>query len=128
MVAFAAIRVNPVHVSDTLDPAGMLKVTLTNKIELENVDDELPEEKPHMSSPMDETISGGNVIVTVCPLTSALDMLKVNNAVPPEPTALDIINPVREGPKQPTHGAASTLTSKGVSLSKVVTSEKLETL
>ncbi len=82
------------HVSDTLDLAGMLKDTLTNKTELENVDEELPEEKPHMSLPIDATMSGGNVIVTAFPLTRALDMLKVNDAVPPEPTAVDIINPV----------------------------------
>ena len=92
MVAFAAIMVNPVQVRDTLDPAGMLKVTLTSKIEFENVDEALPDEKPHMSLPMDATTFGGNVIVTVCPLTRALDMLKVKDAVPPEPTALDIIN------------------------------------
>ena len=72
----------------------MLWPTLTNKIWFENVDEELPAVKPHMLLVIDVTMFGGNVIVTVFPLMRSLEILKLNDAVAPDPTAFDIINPV----------------------------------
>ncbi len=85
----------------------------------ENVDVELPEISPHMSTARLLTTPGGNTIVMLSPFSRCVDVLNINDAVPPAPTAVDMINPVTEELKQPMQGLASRFTSNGVSFSKL---------
>ena len=70
----------------------------------------------------------GKVIVIVAPLDKADEVLKLKAAVPPVPTAVDMINPDTDVLTQLTHGLASRLTNKGVSLSNVFTASKFAML
>jgi hypothetical protein len=74
------------------------------------------------------TTLAGNVIVTLLPLAKPDDVLNRSDAVPPGPTAVDMMMPVSVVLKQPMHGEESRLTSNGVSFSKIPTSAKLAML
>ena len=119
MIAAFAARFSPVHVMETLALSRSLELTINVTVSDENVDVELPEASPHMLTARLFTTPGGNTIVMMSPLPRGVDVLNINDAVPPAPTAVDMINPVREELKQPMHGLASRFTSKGVSFSKL---------
>jgi len=113
------------HVIDTLDPAGISELTAINNMGDENVEVVLPESRPHMLLATLLTTPTGNVIVMVSPIVREDDMLNMNDAAPPAPTAVDTIKPVSAVLKQPTHGLASCFTNKGVSFSKLLAAAKL---
>ena len=119
MIAAFAARFKPVQVMETLVLSRSLALTSIVTVPDENVDVELPEMSPHMLTSRVLTTPGGNTMVMLSPFPRCVDVLNINDAVPPAPTAVDMINPVREELKQPMQGLASRFTSKGVSFSKL---------
>ena len=130
IMAALAVSSKPLHVMETLDPAGMTvpAPTLIDNVGDANDDVELPVRSPHMLVARLLTTPVGKVIVMMFPLVREEDMLNLKAAVPPAPTAVDIIKPDTDVLTQLTHGLASRFTSKEVSVSNVFAASKLATL